>query len=72
MIKRLENVQIHLVDVRDKEDLLNLSKLLRTQQEREKELENQVGFCKYLILSTIMNAIRLNLYNTHNTPCLQN
>ncbi|XP_023947556.1 intraflagellar transport protein 81 homolog [Bicyclus anynana] len=41
VIKRLENVQIHLVDVRDKEDLLNLSKLLRIQQEREKELETQ-------------------------------
>lgn len=42
MIKRLENVQIHLVDVRDKEELLNMSKLLRLQQERAKELENQV------------------------------
>ncbi|XP_034840670.1 intraflagellar transport protein 81 homolog [Maniola hyperantus] len=41
VIKRLENVQIHLVDVRDKEDLLNLSKLVRMQQEREKELESQ-------------------------------
>ncbi|XP_039747399.1 intraflagellar transport protein 81 homolog [Pararge aegeria] len=41
VIKRLENVQIHLVDVRDKEDLLNSSKLLRIQQEREKELESQ-------------------------------
>lgn len=48
MIKRLENVQVHLVDIRDKEDLLNVSKLLRTQQERAKELENQVSMHLFL------------------------
>lgn len=48
VIKRLENVQVHLVDIRDKEDLLNVSKLLRTQQERAKELENQVSMHLFL------------------------
>ncbi|CAG9585583.1 unnamed protein product [Danaus chrysippus] len=41
VIKRLENVQVHLVDVRDKEDLLAVSKLLRVQQEKAKELQTQ-------------------------------
>ncbi|XP_032514188.2 intraflagellar transport protein 81 homolog [Danaus plexippus] len=41
VIKRLENVQVHLVDVRNKEDLLAVSKLLRVQQEKAKELESQ-------------------------------
>ncbi|XP_049867064.1 intraflagellar transport protein 81 homolog [Pectinophora gossypiella] len=41
VIKRLENVQVNLVDVYDKEELLNVSKTLRIQQEKAKELENQ-------------------------------
>ncbi|XP_013146107.1 PREDICTED: intraflagellar transport protein 81 homolog [Papilio polytes] len=41
VIKRLENVQVHLVDVNNKEELLSYSKALRLQQERAKELENQ-------------------------------
>ncbi|KAJ2952838.1 hypothetical protein O0L34_g7204 [Tuta absoluta] len=41
VIKRLENVQVNLVDVYDKEELLNTSKALRLQQEKAKELENQ-------------------------------
>ncbi|XP_068629995.1 intraflagellar transport protein 81 homolog [Battus philenor] len=41
VIKRLENVQVNLIDVSNKEDLLNVSKALRLQQERIKELENQ-------------------------------
>lgn len=43
MIKRLENVQVNLVDVSDKEELLNISRALRVQQEKAKELENQVS-----------------------------
>lgn len=42
VIKRLENVQVNLVDVNDKEELLNISRALRVQQEKAKELENQV------------------------------
>ncbi|XP_013186423.2 intraflagellar transport protein 81 homolog [Amyelois transitella] len=41
VIKRLENVQINLVDVANKEELLNVSKALRVQQEKAKELESQ-------------------------------
>ncbi|CAG5012645.1 unnamed protein product [Parnassius apollo] len=41
VIKRLENVQVNLIDVINKEDLLSVSKALRFQQERTKELENQ-------------------------------
>ncbi|XP_014358511.2 intraflagellar transport protein 81 homolog [Papilio machaon] len=41
VIKRLENVQVHLIDVNNKEELLIYSKALRLQQERAKELENQ-------------------------------
>ncbi|XP_022819829.1 intraflagellar transport protein 81 homolog [Spodoptera litura] len=41
VIKRLENVQVNLVDVNDKEELLNISRALRVQQEKAKELENQ-------------------------------
>ncbi|KPJ01803.1 Intraflagellar transport protein 81-like [Papilio xuthus] len=41
VIKRLENVQVHLIDVNNKEELLSYSKALRLQQERAKELENQ-------------------------------
>ncbi|XP_041976928.1 intraflagellar transport protein 81 homolog [Aricia agestis] len=41
VIKRLENVQVHLVDVRNKEELLEVSKRLRLQQQRAKELEHQ-------------------------------
>ncbi|KAF9409806.1 hypothetical protein HW555_010929 [Spodoptera exigua] len=41
VIKRLENVQVNLVDVNDKEELLNISRALRIQQEKAKELENQ-------------------------------
>ncbi|XP_072944094.1 intraflagellar transport protein 81 homolog isoform X2 [Epargyreus clarus] len=41
VIKRLENVQVNLIDVGDKEELLRMSKNLRVQQERTKELENQ-------------------------------
>ncbi|XP_026742625.1 intraflagellar transport protein 81 homolog [Trichoplusia ni] len=41
VIKRLENVQVNLVDVSDKEELLNISRALRVQQEKAKELENQ-------------------------------
>lgn len=43
VIKRLENVQINLVDVSNKEELLSVSKALRLQQEKAKELENQVN-----------------------------
>lgn len=43
VIKRLENVQVNLVDVNDKEELLNISRALRVQQEKAKELENQVN-----------------------------
>lgn len=42
VIKRLENVQVNLVDINDKEELLNISRALRVQQEKAKELENQV------------------------------
>lgn len=42
VIKRLENVQVNLVDVSNKEELLNVSRNLRVQQEKTKELENQV------------------------------
>ncbi|KOB78735.1 Intraflagellar transport protein 81-like protein [Operophtera brumata] len=41
VIKRLENVQVNLVDVSNKEELLSVSKSLRLQQEKAKELENQ-------------------------------
>ncbi|XP_075970080.1 intraflagellar transport protein 81 homolog [Anticarsia gemmatalis] len=41
VIKRLENVQVNLVDISDKEELLNISRALRVQQEKAKELENQ-------------------------------
>ncbi|RVE54877.1 hypothetical protein evm_000644 [Chilo suppressalis] len=41
VIKRLENVQMNLVDVTNKEELLNVSKMLRQQQEKIKELESQ-------------------------------
>ncbi|CAB3242055.1 unnamed protein product [Arctia plantaginis] len=41
VIKRLENVQVNLVDVSDKENLLNVSRALRVHQEKAKELENQ-------------------------------
>ncbi|KAG6449606.1 hypothetical protein O3G_MSEX006109 [Manduca sexta] len=41
VIKRLENVQVNLVDVSNKDDLLNVSKSLRLQQEKAKELEHQ-------------------------------
>ncbi|CAG4909233.1 unnamed protein product [Colias eurytheme] len=41
VIKRLENVQGHLTDVNNKEELLHESKILRLQQERAKELEAQ-------------------------------
>lgn len=41
VIKRLENVQVNFVDVPNKEELLNVSKALRVQQEKAKELENQ-------------------------------
>ncbi|CAK1552135.1 unnamed protein product [Leptosia nina] len=41
VIKRLENVQVHLADVNNKEELLHESKLLRLQQERAKELASQ-------------------------------
>ncbi|CAK1582035.1 unnamed protein product [Parnassius mnemosyne] len=41
VIKRLENVQVNLIDVNNKEDLLGVSKALRLQEERTKELENQ-------------------------------
>ncbi|KAJ8722796.1 hypothetical protein PYW07_003976 [Mythimna separata] len=41
VIKRLENVQVNLLDVNDKEELLNISRALRLQQEKAKELENQ-------------------------------
>ncbi|CAH2074174.1 unnamed protein product, partial [Iphiclides podalirius] len=43
VIKRLENVQVNLIDVSNKEDLLSVSKALRLQQERTKELENQIS-----------------------------
>lgn len=43
VIKRLENVQVNLVDVSNKEELLSVSKSLRLQQEKAKELENQVN-----------------------------
>lgn len=57
MIKRLENVQIHLVDVRDKEELLNMSKLLRLQQERAKELENQVCISDFNLKCNIIISL---------------
>ncbi|XP_047510339.1 intraflagellar transport protein 81 homolog [Pieris napi] len=41
VIKKLENVQVHLADVKNKDDLLHESKLLRVQQERAKELKAQ-------------------------------
>ncbi|XP_047021351.1 intraflagellar transport protein 81 homolog [Helicoverpa zea] len=41
VIKRLENVQVNLVDINDKEEILNISRALRVQQEKAKELENQ-------------------------------
>ncbi|XP_012552969.2 intraflagellar transport protein 81 homolog isoform X1 [Bombyx mori] len=41
VIKRLESVQVNLVDVHNKDELLNLSKTLRLQQEKAKELELQ-------------------------------
>ncbi|XP_053625736.1 intraflagellar transport protein 81 homolog [Plodia interpunctella] len=41
VIKRLENVQVNLVDVSNKEELLNMSRSLRVQQEKAKELESQ-------------------------------
>ncbi|XP_026329078.1 intraflagellar transport protein 81 homolog [Hyposmocoma kahamanoa] len=41
VIKRLENVQVNLMGVSDKEELLTVSKALRVQQEKTKELENQ-------------------------------
>lgn len=48
VIKRLENVQVNLVDVSNKEELLNVSRNLRVQQEKTKELENQVKLdCVY-------------------------
>lgn len=43
VIKRLENVQVNLVDVSNKEELLSVSKSLRLHQEKAKELENQVN-----------------------------
>ncbi|XP_059054242.1 intraflagellar transport protein 81 homolog [Achroia grisella] len=41
VIKRLENVQVNLIDVSNKEELLNVSKALRFQQEKAKELDSQ-------------------------------
>ncbi|XP_022119928.2 intraflagellar transport protein 81 homolog [Pieris rapae] len=41
VIKKLENVQVHLADVKNKDDFLHESKLLRVQQERAKELKAQ-------------------------------
>ncbi|KAL4702532.1 hypothetical protein ACJJTC_001417 [Scirpophaga incertulas] len=41
VIKRLENIQVNLVDVNNKEELLNVSKILRLQQDKSRELENQ-------------------------------
>ncbi|XP_063822253.1 intraflagellar transport protein 81 homolog isoform X2 [Ostrinia nubilalis] len=41
VIKRLENVQVNLVDISNKDELLNTSRSLRMQQEKTKELENQ-------------------------------
>lgn len=49
MIKRLENVQVNLVDVLNKEELLNVSKSLRIQQEKAKELESQVIMETYFL-----------------------
>lgn len=43
VIKRLENVQVNLMDVTNKEELLAVSKVLRVQQEKAKELENQAS-----------------------------
>ncbi|XP_052750612.1 intraflagellar transport protein 81 homolog isoform X2 [Galleria mellonella] len=41
VIKRLENVQVNLIDVSNKEELLSVSKALRYQQEKAKELDSQ-------------------------------
>ncbi|CAH2086587.1 unnamed protein product [Euphydryas editha] len=64
VIKRLENVQIHLVDVRDKEELLNMSKLLRLQQERAKELESQYDM-QQLQLKTASEQLKRYLSVIH-------
>ncbi|XP_061712160.1 intraflagellar transport protein 81 homolog isoform X1 [Cydia pomonella] len=41
VIKRLENVQVNLIDVGNKEELMNISKALRVQQEMTSTLEHQ-------------------------------
>ncbi|GBP21971.1 Intraflagellar transport protein 81 homolog [Eumeta japonica] len=41
VIKRLENVQVNLIDVNEKDELLSASRALRVQQERAKELAYQ-------------------------------
>ncbi|XP_050345030.1 intraflagellar transport protein 81 homolog [Nymphalis io] len=64
VIKRLENVQVHLMDVRDKEELLNVSKLLRLQQEKAKELENQYDM-QQLQLKTASEQLKRYLNVIH-------
>nr|XP_026495218.1 intraflagellar transport protein 81 homolog [Vanessa tameamea] len=64
VIKRLENVQVHLMDVRDKEDLLNVSKLLRLQQEKTKEFENQYDM-QQLQLKTASEQLKRYLNVIH-------
>ncbi|XP_046965122.1 intraflagellar transport protein 81 homolog [Vanessa cardui] len=64
VIKRLENVQVHLMDVRDKEDLLNVSKLLRLQQEKAKEFENQYDM-QQLQLKTASEQLKRYLNVIH-------
>lgn len=51
----MENVQVNLIDVSNKEDLLSVSKALRLQQERTKELENQVKGLYHLNFTHINN-----------------
>ncbi|XP_063531706.1 intraflagellar transport protein 81 homolog [Cydia strobilella] len=41
VIKRLENVQVNLTDIGNKEELMNISKALRVQQEMTSTLEHQ-------------------------------
>lgn len=54
VIKRLENVQVNLVDISNKEELLNVSKNLRVQQEKTKELESQVTKSRLPILAILL------------------
>ncbi|KAI8435128.1 hypothetical protein MSG28_003505 [Choristoneura fumiferana] len=47
VIKRLENVQVNLSDISNKEELMNVSKSLRIQQEMTKTLEHQYETQQY-------------------------